>query len=317
MNLPPRFSFVMPAWKAGYIKQAISSILGQTCKDLELIIVDDCSPEPLHEIISGFSDARIRYIRNQENLGGKDLVLQWNHCITYASGDFIVLAGDDDIYQSTFCEECLRLVEKYPSIDLIRSSVEEIDENGNRLYNDKIPAEFTSKYEFLYLWVTGQLYTCIGNFAFRRSALLAMGGFISFPCAFGTDVATPIALSRNGVANMSDRLFSFRISPFHLSSDKSRYIEKLEGISQLSEWLQTIDYDIPENHRDQIYYEVINPNYLHTKVVYEYFNLVIKFLPLNKLNYLKYCRLATTRDKIMIVLRWVKHKMINLTFSTR
>lgn len=304
--MTPRISFVMPAWKSRFIRQAILSILRQTCPEWELIVVDDCSPEPLEEIVNTFKDSRIRYIRNDENLGGKDLVRQWNHCITFAKGDFIVLASDDDIYKETFCGECVRLIDKYPSVNLVRSSVETIDEDGKHLYSDYIPSEFISKQEYLYLWLTGQLSTCIGNFAFRRTALMEAGGFISFPCAFGTDVATPIALSNNGVANLPQMLFCFRVSSQHLSADKSRYVEKLEAISQLSEWLQAIDNEGRTTTEFKEYESVMNADYLHRKVVYEYYNLVIKFLPLRKLYYLRYCRLATPVDKVMMLLRWMK-----------
>ena len=307
----PRISFIMPAWKGRFIKQAISSILAQTSPDWELVIVDDCSPEPLKDIVNSFSDPRIRYVRNQVNLGLKNLVEQWNHCITFATGEFIVLPGDDDMYIETFCEEFIRLAEKYPLVDLIRTSTELIDEEGKHLYDDHILPEFTNKYEYLNWWLTGRFCTCIGNFAFRRSALEAMGGFIDFPCAFGSDVATPIALSRNGVANTSDMLFRFRISKQHLSSDTSRYIEKLEAISQLFEWLQALDYDVPNSAKDKEFYAVKNPDYLHRKVVYDYFNQVIKYLPLSKLNYLTYCRLATPLDKFMMTLRRLKQYFEN------
>ena len=305
-----KLSFILPAWKARFLKGAISSIVSQTSPDWELVVVDDCSPEPLKEIVASFDDPRIRYIRNEKNLGGKNLVRQWNHCITFATGDYIVLAADDDLYKPTFCEECLRLAGKYPQVDLIHSSVEQIDEEGKHLWDDSILPEFTSKYEYLNWWLTGRSFTCIGNFAFRRTALLEMGGFIDFPCAFGSDIATPIALSRNGVANTSEMLFCFRQSTQHLSSDSSRFKEKLEAISQLSEWLQAIDYETPGNEKDKAFYAIKNPDYLHKKVVFEYFHLVIKYLPFGKLpEYLKLCRLATAKDKFMMVLRWIKNRI--------
>lgn len=146
----------------------------------------------------------------------------------------------------------------------------------------------------------------MGNFTFRRSELVKIGGFIEFPCAFGSDITTPIALSKNGVANTPEMLFCYRISSRNLSSDSSRYIERLEAISQLFEWLQTIDYEMPNDSRDKDFYLVMNPDYLHKKVVYDYFNQVIQYLPFTKLNYLKYCRMASSKDKIMMLLRWVK-----------
>ena len=305
-----RLSFVLPAWKGKYLFEAITSIVSQTIKDWELVVVDDCSPDPIGEIVASFKDPRIRYYRNEENIGGKDLVRQWNHSISFAIGEYVVLAADDDKYKPEFCEDVLRLAEKYPEVDLIHSSVEQIDEEGNHLGDDSILPEFTNKYEYLNWWLTGRSFTCVGNFAFKRSALIAMGGFMDFPCAFGSDIATPISLSKNGVANTQQMLFCFRQSEQHLSADRSRFKEKLEAISQLSEFISSISYEEPDNPADKEFYSIVNKDYLHKKSVYDYFNLVIKYLPISKLNYLKLCRLATLSDKGLMILRWIKINLV-------
>ena len=194
---------------------------------------------------------------------------------------------------------------------MIHSSVEQIDENGDHLWDDSILPEFTSKYEYLNWWLTGRSFTCIGNFAFKRSALLAMGGFMDFPCAFGSDIATPISLSKNGVANTQEMLFCFRQSTQHLSADSSRFKEKLDAISQLSEFLRAIRYEEPDNPADRAFYSIVNEDYLHKKCVYDYFNLVIQYLPAGNLpSYLKCCRLATPKDKAVMVLRWIKRHIL-------
>ena len=307
----PLVSFILPAWKAVFLKEAIESILAQTYSNWELVVVDDCSPENLKGIVDLFDDARIRYFRNEKNLGRANLVRQWNHSISFAGGEWVVLAADDDIYRPAFCETCVRLAEKYPAVDLIHSSVEQIDEKGAHLWDDSILPEYTSRYEYLNAWLRGISFTCIGNFMFRRRALLEKGGFIDFPCAFGTDIATPIRESCNGVANTQKMLFCFRQSARHLSADNSRFKEKLEAISQLSEWLQAIDYEVPDNPADKDFYSIKNPVYLHRKAIYDYFNLVIQYLPFSKLpSYLKLCRLATPADKGMMVLRWIKKRLI-------
>lgn len=303
-------SFVLPAYKAKYLEKAINSIVSQTVADWELIVVDDCSPEDLKPVVDAFEDDRIRYYRNERNLGGNNLVYQWNHSISFANGEWIVLAADDDVYAPSFCEECLKLVDKYPDVDLVRSRVLQIDEAGKPLWDDGTLSEYTDKYEFLHDWLVAKAFTCIGNYMFRKDALLAMGGFMDFPCAFGSDIATPIALSVNGVANTREMLFSFRQSTQHLSADSSRYVEKLAGITKLSRWLRAIDYDEPETDEDRTFYSVHNETYLHDKCVYDYFNLVIKNLPLKKLGYLKYCELASSKDKCMMLLRWLKHKLL-------
>lgn len=303
-------SFIMPAFKGRFLKEAIDSILGQTIIDWELVIVDDCSPENLKEIVDSYSDSRIRYIRNDNNVGGSNLVKQWNHSISFATGEWLILAADDDFYRPTFCEECLRLVKKYPQVDIIHSSVEQIDERGKHLWDDTILPEYTSRYEYLNTWLRGLSFSCIGNFMFRRQTLLDHGGFIDFPCAFGSDIATPIRESFNGVANTQAMLFCFRQSPAHLSADSSRFKEKIEAISSLSEWIERIGWPEPDNPEDKGYYAIVNPDYLHKKCVYDYFNLVIKFLPFSSIpSYLRHCRRATSKDKVMMTLRWFKHRL--------
>lgn len=303
-------SFVMPAYKGLFLQEAIDSIVGQSCDSWELIIVDDCSPDPLCEIAGRYHDSRIRYVRNKVNIGMNDLVKQWNQCLPYANGDYIVLAADDDLYRPSFCEEVIRLAGLYPQVNVIHSSVQQIDEQGNPLKDDNILPEFTNKYEYLNWWVTGRSFTCVGNFAFKRSALLEIGGFISFPCAFGSDVATPIRLSYNGVANTQEMLFCFRLSANHLSADTTRFKEKIESISLLSEFLRSIHYEEPDNSRDKAFYSIVNEDYLQKKCIYEYFNLVIKYVPFKDLfSYLNLCRLATFKDKVMIFLRWIKKSL--------
>lgn len=303
-------SFILPAYKARFLGEAVSSILAQSYREWELIVVDDCSPEDLKGIVASFHDPRIRYVRNPENIGRNNLVKQWNHCISFAQGEWLVLAADDDIYRPTFCEECLRLADKYPKVDLIHASVEQIDENGQHLWDDSILPEYTSRYEYLNSWLRGQSFTCIGNFMFRRETLMEKGGFIDFPCAFGSDIATPVELAYNGVANTREMLFCFRQSSQHLSADSSRFKEKLEAISALSEWIENLGWPEPDNAADRGFHAIVNPDYLHKKCVYDYFNLVIRYLPATKVfPYLKLCRRAYQKDKLMMTLRWIKRKL--------
>lgn len=72
---PPRFSFVLPVFKAKYLSESIDSILNQTMSDFELIIVNDQSPDDIDSIVFSFNDSRIQYDINEKNIGGTDLIL--------------------------------------------------------------------------------------------------------------------------------------------------------------------------------------------------------------------------------------------------
>ena len=73
------------------------------------------SPENLESIVNSYDDRRIRYYKNEQNLGGKDLVSQWNNSIAYARGEYLILASDDDVYSPLYLEKMDALTEKYPN----------------------------------------------------------------------------------------------------------------------------------------------------------------------------------------------------------
>lgn len=305
-------SFVMPAYKAEFLKPALDSIVNQTNRDWELIVVDDCSPEDLYSVVKPYCEHynNVFYYRNDENIGGSDLVGQWNHSISFAKGDWIVMASDDDMYDPRFCEVMEDEIKKYPNVDLFRSRLNQIDANGDCVYVEDVCSHFASKYCFLYDWLTARFCTCIGNYLFRRIALDRVGGFLNFPSAFGSDVATPVALSVNGVINTSEVLYTYRISGIHLSSSVAKTEDKLKGITMLYDWLFKLDYEEPSSEDDKRFNAIINRQYMYRKCIYDYYNSAVKFLPLSKLYMLRYCSVATYTDRTIILLRWIKNKLV-------
>src|SRR3546814_8904185 len=92
----PKFSVCIPAYKSRFLSECIQSILGQSYVDFEVIVLNDCSPEPVEEIVRSFSDARIRYYENEHNVGAIRLTDNWNRCVALADGEFVVIMGDED-----------------------------------------------------------------------------------------------------------------------------------------------------------------------------------------------------------------------------
>lgn len=301
-------SFILPAYKAKFFRQAIDSILSQEYSDLELIIVNDKSPEDIEEIVKSYSDPRIRYYENEENIGGKSLVAQWNHCIKYANGDYLILAADDDIYNPQFLTECVNLAQKYPDIDLVRARVKIINENNELIGIDSVLPEYISKYGYLYYYMVGASFTCIGNFMFKTSVIKSKK-FIDYPCAFGSDTSSTIMMAENGCACTKEMLFNFRISSIHLSSSKSHLNEKLEAITMLFCYIKNLNYKKPNNEIDNFYYKEINQNYIYDKCKYDYYNLVIKYLPISKIETISKCSLLNSKDKLIMSLRFLFDKI--------
>ena len=126
----PCISVLMPAYNAEkYIGEAIESVLNQTFKDFELIVVNDGSTDRTEEIILSFSDPRIRYVKNEKNIG---VISTRNKSVDLATGKYCALLDADDISLPQRFETQLRFFEKNPDYVLCGSWAYIIDNKGNR-----------------------------------------------------------------------------------------------------------------------------------------------------------------------------------------
>ena len=224
----PLISFILPAYKGHFLKESIKSILNQTYIHFELVIVNDCSPEDIRSIVLSYNDEHIRYYENEKNIGAKDLVANWNHCLQYAQGEWAVMASDDDVYAPEFASEMIRLVEKYPEVNLVHSRLQVIDAQGRQTAVSEPSIERESAEEFIFQNIVKRRKQVAPNFMFRLSAMKGIGGFVNFPMAWGSDDATwcKLALTCEGVGYSSQALFSWRYSGENISSLRSNLFDK-------------------------------------------------------------------------------------------
>lgn len=109
-------SVIMPVYNAElYIKECMDSILNQTLDNFELIIIDDCSIDNTNQIISSYQDRRIKFFRNEINLG---LTLNLNKAINISCGKYIVRMDSDDICMPSRFEVQYRFMETHPDVGL-------------------------------------------------------------------------------------------------------------------------------------------------------------------------------------------------------
>ena len=102
------------------IFDSIKSILNQTYRDFELIIINDCSNDKTEEVIKSFNDERIIYLENDINLGGAG---SRNKGIEKAKGDFIAMMDGDDIAIPERLEIQLNYLKNNPNITLVASNI--------------------------------------------------------------------------------------------------------------------------------------------------------------------------------------------------
>ena len=104
-------SVILPAYNTPeeFLRQAVDSVVAQTYENWELLIIDDSTTSPVGKIINSYSDKRIKYFRNPQNLG---MANTRNRGLELAQGEFIALLDHDDMWLPEKLEMQLELIKK-------------------------------------------------------------------------------------------------------------------------------------------------------------------------------------------------------------
>ena len=101
----PKVSIGIPTYnRSSYLKKAIDSALGQTHKNLEIIVSNNGSNDDTAEILLNYSDERLTVINHKINSG---MLFNFNSCLSAATGEFFLLLSDDDILANYAIEKLL------------------------------------------------------------------------------------------------------------------------------------------------------------------------------------------------------------------
>jgi glycosyltransferase involved in cell wall biosynthesis len=247
-----KFSITIPSFKRAFFQECIESILLQTYTNFELIIVDDASPEDLVSVVKIFNDTRIRYYRNEINCGAINVVDNWNICLGYATGDYIICMGDDDRLLPNCLEEYHNMIERFPKLSVYQAWTEIIDENG-KIYDMKnsLPQHESALSLMWHNWKGRGQY--IGNILFDTKKLKENGGFFKLPLALSSDeISTYIAAEFGGVANSQIPLFQYRDSKQTITNTGNADI-LLEAVNQEEAWFKQRLNKVAANEIDMFY----------------------------------------------------------------
>jgi glycosyltransferase involved in cell wall biosynthesis len=116
--MAPSISFVVPCYKLAHLLgECVSSILCQTRGDFEILIMDDCSPDNTAAVVSTFGDSRVRYIRNENNLGH---LRNYNKGIGLSRGKYVWLISADDSLRSPYLlSRYVRIMDDNPTVGYV------------------------------------------------------------------------------------------------------------------------------------------------------------------------------------------------------
>jgi glycosyltransferase involved in cell wall biosynthesis len=233
-----KFSVTIPTYKSRFLKEAIESVVSQTYADWELIVVDDCSPEPLKEIVEPFlSDRRISYYRNEKNCGAVNVVENWNICLSYCTGDYVICMGDDDRLLPNCLEIYKKLIEKHPTLNVYHTRTEIINEKGDVIDVQEERPEWESVLSLIWNRWAHRNKQFIGDFCYATEYLKHAGGYYHLPLAWGSDdITAAMAAKEKGIANTQAYGFQYRTNSQTITSSSDYAWVKLKATLTQYKW---------------------------------------------------------------------------------
>jgi glycosyltransferase involved in cell wall biosynthesis len=135
----PRVTVLMPVFNGeAHLAGAIDSILGQTFRDFELLVIDDGSTDRSAAIAAGFGDSRVRVERNTSNLG---LVRTLNRGLDMARGEYVARMDADDLSLPERLRGQVAFLDAHPDFGLCGTWVETFGEREGAVWSYPTDAE--------------------------------------------------------------------------------------------------------------------------------------------------------------------------------
>ncbi len=148
-SMTPMISVLLPVYNGEkYLREAIDSILNQTYRDFEFLIINDGSTDKSVEIIQKYNDSRIKLIHNKENMG---LIYTLNKGLDLANGQYIARMDADDISLPNRLKLQVDFMENHSNVGMLSGNVISIDSNS-KVISQKWWVDNNLPIEWLLIW---------------------------------------------------------------------------------------------------------------------------------------------------------------------
>ncbi|MBF2072894.1 MAG: glycosyltransferase [Synechococcales cyanobacterium C42_A2020_086] len=206
MSLPP-LSVLMPVYNgARYLRPAVDSILGQTWRDFEFLILDDGSTDASFRILQGYAaqDARISVFQRPH----RGIAQSRNELLRHAQGQWIACMDADDISLPERFARQIAFLGSHPEVVCVGGAIDWIDAKGNWLGHCSMPETDADLQRLMLGGISLLHHPCTMA---RRSALLQVGGYDETLIA-SADLDLWLRLGEIGkLANLPDTVLQYRL----------------------------------------------------------------------------------------------------------
>ena len=228
----PKVSIIIPGYnQADFLDETIQSVLKQTYPNIEVVIVNDASPDNTDEVVRQFNDPRIKYIVHEKNSG---LATTRNTGIRNSTGEIIALLDGDDIFHPEKIQKHVDFLETHPDISITYNSRFELNHSATTIREIVQPPLTVTLSDFVlgYPFAPSEM-------VIRREALFDTGLFNDSYVYFGEDgdMYCRLALAGYKFAGV-DRALSYR------RRHSGRTIRNFDfGVREELRWLENVFAD--------------------------------------------------------------------------
>ena len=132
-----KLSVIIPTYnRAEYLSQCLHSVLASSYENLEVIVSDNASQDDTQAVVSSFGDNRLRYYRNDTNIGAELNILK---LLEYASGDYVFCLTDDDYLSEGAVSQILEIILRHPNVGVIFHALRRLDARTGQFLSDYVP----------------------------------------------------------------------------------------------------------------------------------------------------------------------------------
>lgn len=245
MKTVPKISVIVPMYNSErFLRFCVTSILEQTFKDFELILIDDCSTDKTLDIAKSFDDARIKVLQTEKNLGYPGAVR--NVGLDAAIGEYIFFMDHDDVILPNAFKVLTDIADK-TDVDVVNSTCwyicsdfTSVDDMKINLVGIKspLPVSEDTKTRLYEEKLNQQMHVAPWLFFFRRKFL--NDNKIRFPAEVAEDVffTIDVLLTTSKIAKMDFPFYIWRKHENSALHDISRVYKNMKSILNLSDWLE-------------------------------------------------------------------------------
>lgn len=194
-SIEPMIGVVIPTYnRTDYLSQAVTSILNQTYKNLEIIIIDDAPSDNLALQQLFASDSRLTVVRNTMNLG---LASSINKGIKLLSNQvsWCTVLCDDDELDAGYLELLVRAISERNIKHVLYGQIRYMDERGMDIRTAQLPPTVESSFSYLKNRSDGTRETYLSGILFKRDRFQSICGYPKFSTGMAADDAFLFALA--------------------------------------------------------------------------------------------------------------------------